>query len=154
LGKAEVQSGNSKASSEAERLAYTEKMAKGFASCEAYLEKSIAAVEGGREESETLIWHASAELEYLLFLFSLKDADEDVTLKWKAKHNNVKDSTAKMLSTVQDLVVHSKESISLGNWRPARSYAYSARNILLRLQREHTRKKRKSSRGSSYSSSK
>jgi hypothetical protein len=129
-------------------------MARGFASCEVYLEKSIAALEGGREESGNLIWHAAAELEYVLFLFSLKDADEYVTLKWKAEHNSEKDSTVKLLSTVQNLVVQSKESVSLGNWLPARSYTYSARNILLRLEREHTRKKRESSRISSYSSSK
>jgi hypothetical protein len=147
------QSGNSKASPEAKRLIYTEKMAEAFASCEVYLEKSIAALEGGRGDPDNMMWHAAAELEYVLFLFSLKDTDKDVTLKWKTESHSRRDSTAKLLSSVQDLVVQSKETIAFGNWQQARRYAYSARNILLRIQREYSRKKRESSGSSSYSSS-
>jgi hypothetical protein len=133
--------GNSKSSPEAERLIYTYKMAKAFASCEAYLEKSMAALERGRGEPDNFMWHAAAELEYVLFLFSLKDANENVPLKWKTESLSGRGSAAKLLSAVQSLVARSKETIALGNWRQARRYAYSARNILLRIQREHSKKR-------------
>lgn len=147
------QSDNGKSSPEVERLVYTEKTAKAFASCEAYLEGAMAALKGGRGELDNLMWHAAAELEYVLFLFSLKDADEKFPLKWKTESLSEGASAAKLLSEVQDLVARSKETIAFGNWRRARRYAYSARNILLKIQRVHSRKKRESSGSSSYSSS-
>lgn len=136
------QRGNSKASAKVEELAYSEKIAKALASCEAYLEESIAALKSACEESDSWLWHAAAELEYALFLFSLKSPDEDVTLNWKTGSYDRSDSAAKLLNTVQNLVVQSKESIAAGNWLQARKYAYAAGSILLRIQREHTRKKR------------
>ncbi len=146
-------SDKSKSSPEAERLVYTEKTAKAFDSCEVYLEDAMVALEGGRGEADNLMWLAAAELEYVLFLFSLKDADEKFPLKWKTESLGGRASAAKLLSAVQDLVARSKETFAFGNRCRARRYAYSARNILLRIQREHSRKKRESSWSSSYSSS-
>jgi hypothetical protein len=134
--------GNSRASAKVEELAYSEKLAKALVSCEAYLEKSIAALKSACEESDSWMWYAAAELEYALFLFSLKGSDEDIPLNWKTGSHDRGGSTAKLLNTVQNLVVQSKESIAAGNWLQARKYAYAAGNILLRIQREHTRKKR------------
>jgi sugar diacid utilization regulator len=139
------QGGKSEASAKVEELAYGEKITKALTSCEACLEKSVVAVKSAREESDNWVWHAAAELEYALFLFSLKNADENVTLKRKTGSRDKNDSTAKLLNTVQNLVVQSKESIATGNWLQAHKYAYAAGNILLRIQREYGRKKRGSS---------
>jgi hypothetical protein len=136
------QRGNSRASAKVEELVYGEKIAKALASCEAYLEKAIAVSKGACEESDSWMWHASAELEYALFLFSLKSPDEDVTLKCKSWSHDRTDSATTLLNTVQNLLVQSKESIAAENWLRARKHAYAAGNILLGLQREHARKKR------------
>jgi hypothetical protein len=88
------------------------------------------------------MWHAAAELEYALFLFSLKGSDDDVVLNWKTGSHDRGGSLAKLVNTVQNMLVQSKESIVAGNWVQARKYACAAGNILLGIQREHTRKKR------------
>jgi hypothetical protein len=137
--------GNSEASAKVEGLAYGEKIAKALISCEAYLDKSIAALKSACEELDSWTWHAAAELEYALFLFSLRNADEDVTLKWRAESPEGSRSPAELLNTVQNLVVHSRESAASGSWLQARKYAYAARNVLLRIQREYARKKMGSS---------
>jgi hypothetical protein len=139
------QDGNSKASAKGEELAYGEKIAKALTSCEAYLDKSIAALKSASEELDSWTWHAAAELEYALFLFSLRKADEDVTLKWRAESPDGNRSPAELLNTVQNLVVHSRESAASGSWLQGRKYAYAARSVLLRIQREHARKKMGSS---------
>jgi hypothetical protein len=136
------QRGNSRASAKVDELVYSEKIAKALASCEAYLEKSIAALKSECEESDSCMWHAAAELEYALFLFSLKGSDDDVALNWKTGSHDRGGSPAKLLNTVQNMLVQSKESIAAGNWLQARKYAYAAGNILLGIQREHSRKKR------------
>jgi hypothetical protein len=136
------QGNNSKAPVEVEKLAYSEKIAEALASCETYLEKSIAASKSACEESDNWVWHAAAELEYALFLLSLKGSDEDAALNWKTGFYYRNDSTAKLLDTAQNLVIRSKELTATGDWPQARRCAYAAGNILLRIQREHTRKKR------------
>lgn len=136
------QGGSSEASVQVEEMAYSEKIVKALASCEVFLEKSVAALMSACEESDHWVWHAAAELEYALFLFSLKNADENVTLKRKTRSRDKNDSTAKLLNRVQNLVVQSKESIAAGNWLQAHKYACAAGNILLRIQREYGRKKR------------
>ncbi len=135
------QDGKSEASAKVEELAYGEKIAKALISCEAYLDKSIAALKSACEELDSWTWHAAAELEYALFLFSLRNADEDVTLKWRAESPEGSRSPAELLNIVQNLVVHSRESAASGSWLQARKYAYAARNVLLRIQREYARKK-------------
>lgn len=139
------QDGNSDASAEFKELAYSEKIDKALSSCEAYLEESIIALKGASEEFGNWVWHAAAELEYALFLVSLKNGDEDATLKRKTESHDRSDSTAKLLNRVRNLIVQSKESIASDNWLQARRYAYAAGNILLRIQREYARKKRGSS---------
>jgi HSP90 family molecular chaperone len=139
------QGGKSEASAKVEELAYGEKIAKALTSCEAYLEKSVVAVKSMCEESDNWVWHAAAELEYALFLFSLRNSDEDVTSEWKNGSHDRSGSTAKLLNTVQDLIARSKESVASGSWLKAHKYAYVAQSALLRIQREHTRKKRGSS---------
>jgi len=134
--------GNSGASAKVEELAYSEKIAEALTSCEDHLEKSIDASKRACEESDSCMWRAGAELEYALFLFSLKSSDEDVISNWKTGSHGRSDSAAKLLSTVQNLVIRSKELTATGDWLQARRCAYAARNILLRIQREHTRKKR------------
>jgi hypothetical protein len=139
------QDGKSESSAKVEELAYGEKIAEALTSCEAYLDKSIAALKSACEELDSWTWHAAAELEYALFLFSLRNADEDVTLKWRAESPEGSRSPAELLNTVQNLVVHSRESAASGSWLQARKYAYAARNVLLRIQREYARKKMGSS---------
>ena len=136
------QGGRNGASVEVEDLAYSEKIAEALASCETYLEKSIAASKNAYEESDNWVWHAAAELEYALFLLSLKGSDDYAPLNWKTGSHYRNDSTAKLLNAVQNLVIRSKESTATGDWPQARRCAYAAGDILLRIQREYARKKR------------
>ena len=147
------QRGKGRASAEVEELAYSEKIVKALTSCEAYLAKLIPASKNTCEESDNWMWHAAAELEYALFLFSLKSPDEDVALNWKTGSRDRSDSTAKLVETVQNLVIRSKESTMTGDWLQARRCAYAAADILLRIQREHSRKKRGARAKVVYSSS-
>lgn len=124
-----------------EELAYTEKAVKALVSCEVHLGKSISALDSSSEEFDNLIWHAAAELEYALFLFSLKGSEDDVTLIGKAESRYRSDSTAERLDTVQTLIAQSKKSIDAGDWLRAHKCAYDGSNILLRIQRERAKKK-------------
>jgi hypothetical protein len=163
LGKAKVekankltsQDGNGRPSVRVEELAHRGKIAGALASCEVFLEKSVVSLKDAPEEFDMCVWRAAAELEYALFLFSLKNADADVTSKWKTESYNRSDQPAKLLKTVQTLVAKSKESTVSGNWLKAYKHAFVARHILLKIQREHARKKRVGllRRRSSYSSS-
>ena len=140
------QRGSSGASAKVEELAYSKKILEALTSCGDYLEKSIDASKRTCEESDSCMWLAGAELEYALFLFSLRSSDEDFTSNWKTGSHDRSDSAAKLLSMVQNLVIRSKELTAASDWLQARRCADAARNILLRIQREHTKKKRGSTR--------
>lgn len=146
--------GRSRSSVKVEESAYSEKITRALTSCQAYLEKSIAAAKGVSEEYDISVWHAAAELEYALFLFSLKNANSDVTPKWKTESTDRSDPPAKLLQKAQVLVAKSRTSGISGKWLEAYKGAFAARHILLRIQRESAKKKRDLlKRSNSYSSS-
>lgn len=145
--------GRSRSPVKVEESAYSDKITRALTSCQAYLEKSIAAVEGVSED-DLSVWHAAAELEYALFLFSLKNANSDVTPKWKTESADRSDQPAKLLQKAQVLVAKSRTSGISGKWLEAYKAAFTARHILLRIQRESAKKKRDLlKRSNSYSSS-
>jgi hypothetical protein len=126
---------------EAEESARIGKITDALAFCESFLEMSRVSLKKTPEEFDLCAWRAAAELEYALFLFSLKYTDQDVTSGWKTESHNRSDSPAKLLKTVQTSVAKSKESVFSGNWLKAYEHAFTARQLLLRIQREYARKK-------------
>ncbi len=131
------------ASTEVKKFPYYEKIMEALASCETYLGK-LTAAKTTCEEFDNWLWHASAELEYALFLFSLRDSEKNdkldtCTRKIGSRYRN--ESRAKLLGKVQNLVIRSKKWTAIGDWHQARGCTCAAGNILLKIQREQERKR-------------
>jgi hypothetical protein len=93
-------------------------------------------------EFDVCVWHAAAELEYALFLFSLKIQDENVTKGWKPNRSRRKDDAATLLKAAQEVLSRSQESVCAEEWLKAYRDAFGARHLLLWVQKDLAKKRR------------
>ncbi len=111
-----------------------------------HLEDSVDALTKGDEPTvENNVWHAAADLEYALFLFSLKDKDATRRSSWKLDAHAKQDEIEPLLMRTKDLLKTSKQGIKEGNFLEAHKNAWMARGYLLKVH-DAFEKKRKSSR--------
>lgn len=124
-------------------MATHQKILKALKSASTYTDDSMLAVDkkDGRQ-LENGIWHAAAELEYALFLFSLKAQDEIDRSKWKVNPRIDKVEAGPILVRVRDLLDRCDESLRKREFLDAFKDAYVARRCLLMVQKDFAKKKR------------
>jgi hypothetical protein len=113
-----------------------------------HLENSIAAL--GRSDQrafEDCIWHAAAELEYAVFLFSVTFPSESDRSRWRPNIPLKKADTLSVLCHVKALLKEAERSLSNAKTLESYKNAYIARQYLAEVQEDLARKERKSVRG-------
>ncbi|MCL6578606.1 MAG: hypothetical protein K6T73_04370 [Candidatus Bathyarchaeota archaeon] len=124
-------------------MAANDKISKALKAAMTYLGNSVSA---WKKKEENLfadnLWHAAAELEYVLFLFSLMFQNEDETAKWKPNPDLKKMETGTLLTEAQRLLKDAEKHMTdkklLGSYKSA----YVARHYLLKAQEDLAKKKR------------
>ena len=98
-----------------------------------------------RKETKVMnnVWRAAADLEYALFLFSLKHQDETQSSSWKLDPHSKQVEIEPLLMSTKDLLETAKENIKTKNFLEAHKKAWIARGHLLRIH-DAFEKKRKS----------
>jgi len=124
-------------------MAADRKILKALKSAITYLDNSMSALDKKDENSLAgSIWHVAAELEYVLFLFSITFKDEANKSKWKLNPKLKKNELGPTLVTVQDLLNDAEKCMKNEKLLDAYKNAYIARHYVLKVQKEFARKKR------------
>lgn len=119
------------------------KMLKSLKSAIAYLDSSMLAMDKKDDNLLTdSVWHAAAELEYALFLFSMTAQNEIDKSKWKLNTKLKKVEVGPTLVTVQDLLNEAEKCAKNEKLLDAYKSAYIARNYMLKVQKDFAKKKR------------
>ncbi len=124
-------------------MAANEKILKALKTAETNMENLVSAWNKKEENSfADNLWHAAAELEYALFLFSVMFQNESTTAKWKPNPDLKKIDTTPVLTEAQKLLKDAKKRMT--DNKPLDSYknAYLARHYLLKAQEDLAKKKR------------
>jgi len=120
-----------------------EKIAQSLRSAAIYVEKTTSALgKGDADLFDDSLWHGTEELEYALFLFSLRVQQETDTSKWKPRTENTKTEAGPLLESVRTILDEAEKSLSNGELLAAYKKAYAARQCLLGIQKGLARKKR------------
>jgi len=124
-----------------------EKITVAINSATSHLEDSMRALAKNNNDEKAVVnslWLASSEIEYALFLFSLTHPDELESSSWKhsSQPKQVVEARPAMVSA-QELLEEAKNNIEAGATAKAYEEAWTARNLLLKVQ-ELFEKKRKS----------
>ena len=120
-----------------------EKIAESMLSAANRLEDSLEALAKNDEENlEGLVWEASADLEYALFLFSLVHQDEWESSSWKAVSHSKQVEASSTLSSVQNLLRKAKSKMESGELLDAHKMVWKARGYLLRIHEAFEKKRR------------
>jgi hypothetical protein len=124
-------------------MAAKDKISASLKSTATYLEKSMSAL---NKKDENLfggsLWHAAAELEYALFLFSMKFQTESDQSKWKPNPELKKTEDGPMLTEAKNLLNDAENSMLKKKLLDAYKSAYTARHYILKVQEDVAKKKR------------
>jgi len=124
-------------------MAANERILKPLKSTMAYLEKSVQAL---NKKDENLfdgnLWHAAAELEYALFLFSVMFQNESSLLKWKPNPELKKTEVGPMLTEAKNLLNKAEKCMVNEKLLDAYKSADIARHYLLKVHEDLVKKKR------------
>lgn len=124
-------------------MAANKKILKALKSAITYVDNSMPAMDKKDENSlADTIWHVAAELEYVLFLFSITVQDKVDKSKWKLNPKLKKVELDPTLVTVQDLLNEAEKCMKNEKLLDAYKSAYIARHYILKVQKEFARKKR------------
>jgi hypothetical protein len=125
-----------------ETMMADDKILKSLKSTIAYLENSMQAL---NKKDDSLfadsIWHVAAELEYTLFLHSIKFQNEINPLKWKPNPEFKKADSGSTLVEVRNLLNEAIKCILNEKLLDAYKNAYIARYYVLKVQEDLARKK-------------
>jgi hypothetical protein len=117
------------------------KISKTLASALAYIEDAVLAqAEGNEEKVMQLTWRAASNLEYGLFLFSLKHSAESSS--WKLPPIK-QPKTESLLASTQDLLEEATKSLEADDLKEAHKKTWIARGQLLRIHDLFEKKQRK-----------
>ena len=121
-------------------------------SAAALLEDAMKAVlKKDETKIRELVWKASSELEYALFVLSLMINEDEKLTKTKMKWNvnpNYRNDLGAVLVSAQDLTVEAQKLLDKKHFKEAYRRVKAARNYLLRLH-EAFEKQRKAKRSKS-----
>lgn len=123
-------------------MAVTEKLSKALKTATRYLEDSTSTLGKDEKAFANGVWHAAAELEYALFLFSLIFKEECDTSKWKPNPETRKIGADEMLAKVRGLLDESMKALVGGDLTDAYKCAYMARHYVFKVQEDLAKKKR------------
>ena len=119
-----------------------EKISKALKSATTHLENSILALNKKDENSfANSLWHVAAELEYILFLFSITFKNESDLSKWKP-NPELKSEIGSMLMNVGNLLNEAERFVVNERLLDAYKSAYIARHYILKVQEDLAKKKR------------
>jgi hypothetical protein len=120
-----------------------EKILKPLKSTIVYLEKSMQAL-NKRDENlfDGNLWHAAAELEYALFLFSIMFQNESSLLKWKPNAELKKTESGPTLIEAQNLLNKAEKFMVNEKLLDAYKSASIARHYMLKVHEDLAKKKR------------
>lgn len=117
-----------------------------------FLEDAMKAVlKKDETKVKELVWKASSELEYALFVLSLMINEDEKLTKTRMKldvNPNYKNDLGAVLVSAQDLTVEAQKLLDKKHFEEAYGRAKAARNYLLRLH-EAFEKQRKAKRSKS-----
>jgi len=120
-----------------------EKILKSLKSATTHLENSMQALNKKDENAfAESLWHLAAELEYVLFLFSITFQNENNLSKWKPNPEQKNAETGLVLVEVQNLLDEAEKRMMNGKSLDAYKGTYIARHYILRVQEELAKKKR------------
>ncbi len=112
----------------------SEKILRTITSAISHLEDSMEAFAKNKETAlMDNLWRAAADLEYALFLFSLKHQDEARSSAWKLDSHSKQSEIEPILVSTKDLLETAEESIKANNFLEAHKKAWLARGQLLRV---------------------
>ena len=123
-------------------MATYNKISKALRTAITHLSDSMLAID--RKDGNSLeigVWHVAAELEYVLFLFSIAVEEEVDKSKWKLNSKLEKVEAGSMLGAVQDLLNEAEKCMKT-EVLDAYKNAYIARHYVLKIQKDFTKKKR------------
>ena len=120
-----------------------QKISKTVTSALAYIEDAIVAqAEGNEEKVMQLTWRAASDLEYGLFLFSLRYPEETQSSSWKLPPIK-QPKIESLLASTQDLLKEVAESLEADDHKEAHKKTWIARGQLLRIHDLFEKKQRK-----------
>jgi hypothetical protein len=125
-----------------ETMTVDEKILKSLRSAIAYLENSISALDKNDESSlADNIWHVAAELEYALFVLSIRIQNESYVLKLKSNRELEKIGADSMLVDVRNLLNEAEKFVLSERLQDAYKSAYVARHYTLTIKEDLAKKK-------------
>jgi len=120
-----------------------QKISKTVASALAYIEDSIdPQAKGNEEKVMQLTWRAASDLEYGLFLFSLKGPEETRSSSWKLPPIK-QPKIESLLASTQDILEEAAKSLEADDLKEAHKKLWIARGQLLRIHDLFEKKQRK-----------
>jgi hypothetical protein len=121
----------------------TQKISKTVTSALAYIEDAIdTQAKGNEEKVMQLTWRAASDLEYGLFLFSLRRPEENQSSSWKLP--SIKQpKTESLLASTQELLKEAAKSFEADDFKEAHKKMWMARGQLLRIHDFFEKKQRK-----------
>jgi non-homologous end joining protein Ku len=121
----------------------TQKLSKTVTSALAYIEDAIdRQAKGNEEKVMQLTWRAASDLEYGLFLFSLRYPEETRSSSWKLPPIK-QPKTESLLASTQDLLKEATKNVEADNLKEAHKKMWIARGQLLRIHDFFEKKHRK-----------
>lgn len=107
-----------------------------------YLQAAIETLDKSDETSfSNNIWHISAELEYVLFLLSLKFQEEYSSLKFK-QNPKFNEDVKQILLDVSDMLGQAQKCVEKRELQDAYKSVYFARHYISKIQVNIARKQR------------
>jgi len=123
-------------------MTVNEKISKALKSATNHLDNSMLALNKKDENSfADSLWHVAAELEYIIFLFSITFPDESDPSKWKL-NLELKSETGSMLTDVGNLLNEAERLVMNERLLDAYKNAYTARHHIFKIQENLAKKKR------------
>jgi hypothetical protein len=120
-----------------------EKVSKALRSATTHLENLIAALNKKDENSlADSLWHVAAELEYALFLFSIKRPNETNMQSLKRNFELKKIGTGSVLAEVKNLLNKAEGLVANEELLDAYKSVYVARHYVFKIQEDLAKKKR------------
>jgi len=110
-----------------------QKISKTITSALAYIEEAIdKQAEGNEEKVMQLTWRAASDLEYGLFLFSLRHPEENRSSSWKLPPIK-QPKIESLLASTQDSLEEAAKSLEADDLKEAHKKMWIARGQLLRI---------------------
>jgi hypothetical protein len=108
-----------------------------------HLENSLKLLSNGKEEETfNMVWRASSDVEYCLFLLSLLHPNQTTSLSLKHQSSSKQTETKPALTSALEMLKEAKNSLEKDDLVKAQEKTWQARGYLLKAQ-EIFEKKRK-----------